>query len=137
MKTFLKVLGTTALLAAVVPVKVQKDEETGKTSYQSLLWKLNITPNGENGGTDVGLDLANGVLTAPLMEAVAAKRDGETHLFTDSLHVDYDAKDGDVFPEEEPVVEAPEAPEAPETPEEAEVSEAPAEAPAPDAPAAE
>ncbi len=143
MKTFLKLLGTTALLAAVVPIRVQKDEETGKTSYQSLLWKLNVTPAGEDGKTEVGLDLANGVLTAPLMNALAAKAEEEPHLFTDSLHVDYDAKEGDVFPEEEAVVEAaidsippvdPVAPEAPTSPETSEVPEAPE---APDTPKAE
>ena len=80
MKKLWKALGITAL-AALVPVRIKKDEETGKKTFQSLLWKVDVAP-GENGeGTDLGLGLMDGVLTAPLMNAITAKEEAE--LFTD------------------------------------------------------
>lgn len=80
MKKFWKAMGIAAL-AALVPVRVKKDEKTGKKTFQSLLWKVDVAP-GENGeGTEIGLDLMEGVLTAPLMNAIAAKKEAE--LFTD------------------------------------------------------
>ena len=80
MKKFWKALGIAAL-AAVVPVRVQKDEETGKKTFQSLLWKLDVTPGPGNSGTEIGLDLMEGVLTRPILNAVTAKR--EAALFAD------------------------------------------------------
>lgn len=81
MKTFWKALGIAAL-AAAVPVRASKDEQTGKKTFQSLLWKLDITPNQDGtDGTEIGLDLMEGVLTAPLMKAVTAKKEAE--LFAD------------------------------------------------------
>ena len=80
MKKFWKALGIAAL-AAVVPVRVQKDEETGKKTFQSLLWKLDVTPDPDNSGTEIGLDLMEGVLTRPILNAVTAKR--EAALFAD------------------------------------------------------
>ena len=139
MKTFLKVLGTTALLAALVPVKFQKDEETGEMSCQSLLWKLKVAPAKGDENTEIGLNLMEGVLTAPLMDAIAAKAEDEPHIFTDELTVDYDAPAGDAFPHDEVVVEAPQAPEAPaapETPTDPEAPAAPQEEDTPDAPQA-
>ena len=79
MKTFWKALGIAAL-AAIVPVRFKKDEETGKKTFQSLLWKLDVSPkDGDN--VEIGLDLMEGVLTAPLMNAIDAKKESE--LFTD------------------------------------------------------
>ncbi|MDE6589337.1 MAG: hypothetical protein K2K53_03090 [Oscillospiraceae bacterium] len=75
-----KALGIAAL-AAVVPVRFQKDEETGKKTFQSLLWKLDGGPVGDGEETEIGLDLMEGVLTAPLMKAITARREAE--LFTD------------------------------------------------------
>lgn len=81
MKTFWKALGIAAL-AAVIPVRVSKDKQTGKKALQSLLWKLDIIPNKDGtDGTEIGLDLMEGVLTAPLMKAVTAKK--EAGLFAD------------------------------------------------------
>ena len=80
MKKFWKALGIAAL-AAVVPVRFKKDEETGKKTFQSLLWKLDVGPAGDGDTTEIGLDLMEGVITAPLMNAIAAKKEAE--LFTD------------------------------------------------------
>ncbi len=81
MKKFWKALGIAAL-AAAVPVRVSKDEQTGKKTFQSLLWKLDIIPNKDGtDNTEIGLDLMEGVLTAPLMKAVTAKKEAE--LFAD------------------------------------------------------
>ena len=43
MKTIWKVLGITAL-AAAVPVRVKKDREKGKKTYQSLLLSVDVGP---------------------------------------------------------------------------------------------
>ena len=81
MKKFWKALGIAAL-ATVVPVRASKDEQTGKKTFQSLLWKLDIIPNKDGtDNTEIGLDLMEGVLTAPLMKAVTAKKEAE--LFAD------------------------------------------------------
>ena len=50
MKTFWKALGIAAL-AAVVPVRFKKNEETGKKTFQSLLWKMDVTPNPDHSST--------------------------------------------------------------------------------------
>lgn len=61
-----KALGAAALAAAVIPCKVEKDEETGVKTYRSLLSKLKVGP-GENGeGTDIRLDLLGGVIPSAL-----------------------------------------------------------------------
>ena len=116
MKTLWKALGITAL-AAIVPVRFKKDEESGKTTVQSLLWKLDVGPAKDGTNTEIGLDLMEGVLTAPLMNAVNAKKEAE--LFTDN-------------PEEavvtEPVFapeETEETPETSETPETLDIPETP------------
>ena len=80
MKKLWKALGIAAL-AAVVPVRFKKDEETGKKTFQSLLWKLDVGPTGDGDTTEIGLDLMEGVLTSPLMNAITAKKEAE--LFTD------------------------------------------------------
>ena len=80
MKKFWKALGIAAL-AAVVPVRVKTDEESGKKTFQSLLWKLDVGPAADDETTEIGLDLMEGVLTAPLMKAVTRKKEAE--LFTD------------------------------------------------------
>ncbi len=80
MKKFWKALGIAAL-AAVVPVRIQKDEESGRQTFQSLLWKLDVTPNPDSSSTEIGLDLMEGVLTGPIFNAVTAKK--EAALFAD------------------------------------------------------
>lgn len=140
MKTFWKALGIAAL-AAVVPVRYRKDEETGVKSFQSLLWKLDVSPkDGDN--MEIGLDLMEGVLTAPLMDLISSAREAE--LFTDdpeeaALFADGEAETAPAWEapsaeetqaawEEDPAWEAP----MEETPvEEASVEETPAAEPAP------
>ena len=80
MKKLWKALSIAAL-AAVVPVRLQKDEETGKKTFQSLLWKLDISPAGNGDSTEISLDFMEGVATSALMKAVTAKKEAE--LFTD------------------------------------------------------
>lgn len=106
MKKFWKALGIAAL-AAVVPVRVKKDEESGKKTFQSLLWKLDVGPTEDGENTEIGLDLMEGILTAPLMNAIAAKK--EAALFTD------DPEEAVLFADDEPEAAVVEAA-GPETP---------------------
>lgn len=66
MKKFLKVLGIAAVAAAVVPCKVEKDEETGVKTYQSLLSRLRIAPGEGGKGTSINVDALGGVLPSAL-----------------------------------------------------------------------
>ena len=79
MKAFWKVLGITAL-AAAVPVRFKKDEDTGKKTYQSLLLSVDVGP-GEEEGTEIGINVGEGVLTQAIGSLVNAKK--ESKLFTD------------------------------------------------------
>lgn len=79
MKAFWKVLGITAL-AAAVPVRFKKDEDTGKKTYQSLLLSVDVGP-GEEEGTEIGINVGEGVLTQAIGNLVNAKK--ESKLFTD------------------------------------------------------
>ena len=75
-----KALGIAAL-AAAIPLRVKKDEETGKKKYQSLLLSVDVGP-GENGeGTDIGINVGEGLLNGPLSKALTAKKESE--LFAD------------------------------------------------------
>ena len=104
-----KVLGAAALAASVIPYRVRRDEETGETRYQALLWQATRTP--QEGDKDL-LDINIG-LQKP--------QEDEPHLFSDELCVEYTGA---------PVTE--EAPAAPAAPTDAEAPTAPA---APAAPA--
>lgn len=80
MKTIWKVLGITAL-AAAVPVRIKKDEITGKKKYQSLLLSVDVGP-GENGeGTDIGINIGEGVISNAITSLVDARKEAE--LFAD------------------------------------------------------
>ena len=79
MKKLWKALGITAL-AAVVPLRV-KEDENGVKRYQSLLWKLEVPPKTEE-GREISIDLMEGLLTTPLMNAIAARQEAE--LFADN-----------------------------------------------------
>lgn len=48
MKKFWKVLGFTALAAAVIPYRIEGDKETGSRTLQALLWKATekVKPDG-------------------------------------------------------------------------------------------
>ena len=79
--TIWKALGLAAL-AAAIPLKVKKDEETGKRTYQSLLFSVDVGPDHETGeGTAIGVNVGEGLLSGPLSKAVAAKK--EDGLFAD------------------------------------------------------
>lgn len=80
-----KVLSAAALVAGLAPYKVEKDEETGKTTYQALLWQA--ISSEQDGGKHFGIDLGAGTLTQKLREKAAAKE--EAHLFSDELTVDF------------------------------------------------
>ena len=79
MKKFWKALGIAAL-AAAVPVRFKKDEETGKKTYQSLLLSVDVGP-GEEEGTEIGVNVGEGVHTQAIGNLVNAKK--ESQLFTD------------------------------------------------------
>ena len=79
MKAFWKALGITAL-AAAVPVRFKRDEDTGKKTYQSLLLSVDVGP-GEGEGTEIGINVGEGVLTQAIGNLVNAKK--ESKLFTD------------------------------------------------------
>lgn len=66
MKKFLKALGITALAAAVIPCKVEKDEEAGTKTYQSLLSSLRIGSGANGEGTNISVDALGGVLPTVL-----------------------------------------------------------------------
>ncbi len=83
MKTFLKVLGTTALLASLVPFSHKKDEENDQDTYRALLWKIvnRPDPEKENGRK---LEISIG-FNNPFSKG----EDDEAHLFADDLTVSY------------------------------------------------
>ncbi len=80
MKKIWKALGIAAL-AAAVPVRIKKDEETGKTTYQSLLLSVDVGPNDDGEGTDIGVNIGEGLINSVITNAVTAKK--EADLFTD------------------------------------------------------
>ncbi len=79
MKKFWKVLGTTALLASVIPFKVKK--EGNKKTITALLWSATDRPDcetGEKHKININIKFNN-----------PFEKIEETHLFTDDLTVDY------------------------------------------------
>lgn len=88
MKKFWKILGLGALAVGLTPYKVEKNEETGESSYQALLWR-GTSKVDEAGERQIGVNLGEGALTSKIMEAVGKKN--EPHLFSDELSVEYAA----------------------------------------------
>ena len=80
MKKIWKALGIAAL-AAAVPVRIKKNEETGKTTYQSLLLSVDVGPNSDGEGTDIGVNIGEGLINSVIAGAVTARK--EADLFTD------------------------------------------------------
>ena len=93
MKKFWKALGITAALAALVPVSIKEDKESGKKTYQSLLMSLDIKTDEAANEKQIGLNIAEGVISSAIANAVTAKREAE--LFAD------DEPEAAVFPEGE------------------------------------
>lgn len=93
MKSFWKVLSAAALVAGLAPYKVEKDEETGKTTYQSLLMRI-TTSRGENEEKkQIAVDLGEGTLFQKAREKAAERE--EAHLFTDDLAVTYQSAEAE------------------------------------------
>ena len=88
MKKVLKVLGVAAVAAAVVPCKVEKDEITGVKTYQSLLSRLRVGPGADNEGTNISLDLLDGVLPTALRGAREEADYADDELDLDSLETE-------------------------------------------------
>lgn len=80
MKKFWKALGLAAI-AAAVPVRFQKDEETGRKTYQSLLISVDVDTDEEGKTADIGINLGDGLLTNAISGLVGKKR--ETVHFAD------------------------------------------------------
>ena len=87
MKKFWKILGLGALAVGLTPYKVEKNEETGESSYQALLWRITSTPGDGETKREIGINLGEGTLTSKLMNA--AGKTEEPHLFSDELCVEY------------------------------------------------
>ena len=87
MKKFWKILGLGALAIGLTPYKVEKNEETGESSYQALLWRITSTPGEGENKREIGINLGEGTLTSKLMGA--AEKAEEPHLFSDELCVEY------------------------------------------------
>ena len=80
MKKFWKFLSIAAL-AAAVPVRVKKDEETGRKTFQSLLLSVNGGPGESGEGTDIAVNLGEGIISSAISELVTARKEAE--LFAD------------------------------------------------------
>lgn len=94
MKSFWKVLGAAALVAGLAPYKVEKDEETGKTSYQSLLMRITTSRGESEKKKQIAVDLGEGTLFQKAREKAVARE--EAHLFTDDLAVAYQPAEAEV-----------------------------------------
>lgn len=75
-----KALGIAAI-AAAVPVRFKKDEATGKKTYQSLLLSVDVGPGKDDGLTDIGINLGEGLISQAISGLVGSKE--ENHLFAD------------------------------------------------------
>lgn len=80
MKKFWKALGLAAI-AAAVPVRFQKDEETGRKTYQSLLISVDVDTDEEGKTADIGINLGDGLIPNAISGLVGKKR--ETVHFAD------------------------------------------------------
>ena len=105
-KLFRKALGLVTL-ATVVPVSITHDQETGKTTYQSLLASLTVGTNEDGVHTDVGLNLGEGVLTGAIYQLLAAQKEA-------TMFADHELTPSPVE-EKTPVAEEPVAQETPAT----------------------
>ena len=104
MKKFWKILGLGALAVGLTPYKVEKNEQTGESSYQALLWRITSAPGEGEDKRSIDINLGEGTLTSKLMSAV--EKVEEPHLFSDELCVEYT---GGAEAAEEAVEEAAEA----------------------------
>ena len=93
MKNFWKVLGIAALAVGLTPYKVEKDEETGENRYQALLWQATRVKKelGEDKG-EINITLG---FNSPFQQ------EGEAHLFSDELSVEYTVPNAEAAPASE------------------------------------
>lgn len=96
MTRLLKMLGTAALIAGVVPYRYTKNEETGEQKIQALLWKAVRVPNGE----EKDRTTVNIGFISPF-----EKEKGEPEIFTQGVVVEY----GGGADEDDPDLAEPEA----------------------------
>ena len=89
MKAFWKALGIAAL-AALVPVRYRKDEESGRKTFQSLLISVDVGPGKDEIHTDIGISLGEGVLTDLGRKLMGAKEAGMVTDDPDEAAVDAD-----------------------------------------------
>ena len=104
MKKFWKILGLGALAVGLTPYKVEKNEETGESSYQALLWRISSTPGEGENKRAIDINLGEGTLTSKLLSAV--EKAEEPHLFSDELCVEYTGSEGGVSEAVEEAAEA-------------------------------
>ena len=81
MKRFLRKVLALTTLATVVPVRVTHDEESGKTTYQSLLASLTLGPGSDGVTTDASINMGEGVLTEAIQGMITAQQ--EAAMFAD------------------------------------------------------
>ena len=80
MKKYWTYLGIAAL-ASVIPVRVKRDEKTGKRTYQSLVFSVDVG-HGDNGqSTDISVSV-EGVIGSAISRLKTAK--AESELFADN-----------------------------------------------------
>ena len=104
MKKFWKILGLGALAVGLTPYKVEKNEETGESSYQALLWRISSTPGEGENKRAIDINLGEGTLTSKLLSAV--EKAEEPHLFSDELCVEYNGGEAGVAEAVEEAAEA-------------------------------
>ena len=75
MKKFLRKVLALTTLATVVPVSINRDEITGKTTYQSLLATLTVKHGRDGAGTNMVLDMGEGVLTKAVNDIILARQE--------------------------------------------------------------
>ena len=92
MKNIWKVLGIAAI-AAAIPVRFKKDEESGKKSYQSLLYTVNVGPGEGGEGTDVVVNFDEGIVTGAISDLVTARKEAELYADDDPEAAVLDAEE--------------------------------------------
>ena len=94
MSKFWKAFGIATALAALVPVSIKEDKETGKKTYQSLLMSLDIKTDTEKSEKQIGLNIGDGIVSRAIADVITAKREAE-------LFADDEPEAAVPFPEEE------------------------------------
>ena len=90
MKKYWKYLGIAAL-ASVIPVRVKSDRKTGRRTYQSLLFSVDIDSGSNGQGTDVNINV-EGVIGSAISGLLAAN--------SEPADVEPDAEDLQVIADE-------------------------------------